>query len=104
MAWVSLIIAGLFEVLGVHWLNQYALKVQKRFIVFLAITFALSLAFLSLAMRVIPMGTAYAVWTGIGTAGGTILSMIVYNESKHISRVFFIFLIIISVVGLKLIV
>ncbi|PWZ96760.1 QacE family quaternary ammonium compound efflux SMR transporter, partial [Staphylococcus pseudintermedius] len=51
-----------------------------------------------------PMGTAYAIWTGIGTAGGTILGMVVYHESKQFIRIFFIFLIIISAVGLKLVV
>ncbi|MBI5974598.1 DMT family transporter [Staphylococcus canis] len=103
MSWLSLIFAGSFEVLGVYWLNQYAIKVQKRFIILLAITFALSLWFLSISMRTIPMGTAYAVWTGIGTVGGTVLGMIAYHESKHFLRIFFIFLIIVSAIGLKLI-
>ncbi|MFO3703293.1 SMR family transporter [Staphylococcus felis] len=103
MAWLSLLLAGSFEVLGVFWLNQYALKIQKRYVVLLAVTFALSLLFLSLSMQEISMGTAYAVWTGIGTVGGTLLGMIAYHESKHFSRLFFIFLIIVSAIGLKLI-
>lgn len=51
----------------------------------------------------IPMGTAYAIWTGIGTAGGTLIGMIFYGESTRLSRILCILLIIISVVGLRLI-
>ncbi|ARJ50454.1 DMT family transporter [Staphylococcus lutrae] len=104
MSWFALLLAGLFEVLGVLWLNQYAAHHQKRYVLLLAITFAFSLLSLSWAMNTIPMGTAYAIWTGIGTAGGTLLGMFVYNESKKFLRVFFILLIIISAVGLKLVV
>lgn len=104
MSWFALLLAGLFEVIGVLWLNEYARHHQKRYIALLAVTFALSLLSLSWAMQVIPMGTAYAIWTGIGTAGGTILSMVVYHESKQFLRIFFILLIIISAVGLKLVV
>ena len=55
-----------------------------------------------LGMRQLPMGVSYAVWTGIGTAGGAILGMLL-GESKDLRRIFFIFLIIVSVIGLKLI-
>ena len=51
----------------------------------------------------IPMGTAYAIWTGIGTAGGTIIGMIFYHESKNIMRILCILLILGSVIGLRLI-
>ena len=53
-------------------------------------------------MTTIPMGTAYAIWTGIGTAGGAIVGMLFYKESTHFSRIF-IFLILFSVIGLKMI-
>ena len=71
MSWLYLLIAGLLEVLGVIWLNQYARSKQKFYIVLMAITFILVLV-LKLAMTTIPMGTAYAIWTGIGTAGGVL--------------------------------
>ena len=54
-------------------------------------------------MQTISMGTAYAIWTGIGTAGGTIVGMIFYNESKKFIRIFCIALILISVIALKII-
>ena len=75
MSWLYLLIAGLLEVLGVIWLNQYARSKQKFYIVLMAITFILVLV-LKLAMTTIPMGTAYAIWTGIGTAGGAIVGML----------------------------
>jgi len=54
-------------------------------------------------MSDIPMGTAYAIWTGIGTAGVTIIGMIFYKESKRLGRILCILLIIVAVVGLRLI-
>ncbi len=65
-------------------------------------SFSGSFLFLYLGMRQLPMGVSYAVWTGIGTAGGAILGMLL-GESKDPRRIFFIFLIIVSVIGLKLI-
>ncbi|MBT2814738.1 multidrug efflux SMR transporter [Staphylococcus coagulans] len=102
MSWIALIFAGLLEVLGVLWLNQFAQTHQKRYVLLLAVTFALSLFSLSLAMTTIPMGTAYAIWTGIGTAGGTILGMWIYHESKDALRISFITLIIVSAIGLRM--
>ncbi|MBI5973325.1 paired small multidrug resistance pump [Staphylococcus caledonicus] len=103
MAWLFLIVAGLFEVLGVILLNELSRTKKRFYIVLMAITFVLSFSTLKVAMNTIPMGTAYAIWTGIGTAGGAIIGMIFYRESTHFSRLFFIFLIIVSVIGLRLI-
>ena len=69
---------------------------------FLGLAFILSFSTLKFAMVSIPMGTAYAIWTGIGAAGGTLIGMI-FMESLRISRILCILLIIISVVGLRLI-
>ena len=103
MAWLFLIVDGLFEVLGVILLNELSRTKKRFYIVLMAITFVLSFSTLKVAMNTIPMGTAYAIWTGIGTAGGAIIGMICYRESTHFSRLFFIFLIIVSVIGLRLI-
>ncbi|WP_204193962.1 multidrug efflux SMR transporter [Staphylococcus sp. GDY8P47P] len=103
MSWLYLLITGLLEVLGVIWLNQFARSKQKIYIILMAVTFIFSFSTLKLAMATIPMGTAYAIWTGIGTAGGAIVGMIFYRESTHFSRIFFIFLILFSVIGLKII-
>ena len=68
----------------------------------LAVAFICSFSTLKLAMTMgIPMGTAYAVWSGIGTGGGTLAGMLIYNESKNIKRIFFIVVIVLAIVGLK---
>lgn len=103
MAWFILLIAGLLEVIGVVILNEITRTKRKSLVVLLAIAFICSFSTLKVAMNDIPMGTAYAIWSGIGTGGGTLVGMLIYNESKNAKRIFFIALIIFSIVGLKLI-
>lgn len=103
MAWFILLIAGLLEVVGVVILNEITRTKKKSLVVLLAIAFICSFSTLKVAMNDIPMGTAYAIWSGIGTGGGTLVGMLIYNESKNAKRIFFIGLIIFSIVGLKLI-
>lgn len=101
MGWLYIILAGIFEVVGVMGMN---LIVKKRHItsyLVLGIGFLLSFGFLSLAMDTLPMGLSYAVWTGIGTVGGTIVGMILYGESKDWKRIFFIGCIVVAVIGLR---
>ena len=103
MAWFILFIAGLLEVVGVVILNEIARTKNKWLVVLLAVAFVCSFSTLKVAMNDIPMGTAYAIWSGIGTGGGTLVGMLIYNESRSVKRIFFIGLIILSIVGLKLI-
>jgi paired small multidrug resistance pump len=65
--------------------------------------FTASFVFLAIAMKSLSMGTAYAVWTGIGASGGALLGMFFYGESKDWRRVLFICMVLASAVGLKLI-
>lgn len=102
MAWVYLIVAGLFEVGGVIGMNKVAQRKHLSSFAFLIGAFTCSFTFLALAMKTLPMGVSYAVWTGIGTVGGTLVGMFLYNESKDWKRVLFISFIIIAVVGLKI--
>ncbi|MFK7693930.1 DMT family transporter [Paenibacillus sp. HJGM_3] len=101
MAWASLILAGLCEVFGVSMMNRWVRDRRWTTMMLLAGGFALSFFCLSVAMKELPMGTAYAIWTGIGTAGGTLLGMWVYGESRNWKRVLFIVLILGSAVVLK---
>ena len=101
MAWLILVLAGLFEV-GF----TTCLKLSKNFTVlpwaigfFVSIT--LSFLLLNKAIQTIPIGTAYAVWTGIGAAGTAILGIVFFKESGDFWRIFFLFLLIASIVGLK---
>ncbi|QDI92442.1 multidrug efflux SMR transporter [Salicibibacter halophilus] len=103
MSWIALIIAGLFEVVGVTGI-QMITKGQK-YVGFAVLIggFLISFTLLSIAMDVIPLGVAYAVWTGIGTVGSALVGMIFYNESKGRLRLVFIGLVIIAIVGLRLV-
>lgn len=83
-------------------MNQF--KEHRSVASFAAITvsFAVSLTLLSAAMKTIPMGTAYAVWTGIGTAGGVTAGIIFYKEPCNMRRVVSIIVVLVSAIGLKL--
>jgi quaternary ammonium compound-resistance protein SugE len=62
----------------------------------------ISIFFLSKALKILPVGTGYAVWTGIGAVGTALMGILLFSESREIARVLFIFLIIIGIAGLKL--
>lgn len=102
MYWLILVLAGIFEMLGVVVINMYSNTHQKRYVLLLIFTFACSLYFLSVALIAIPMSTAYAIWTGIGAVGGAIVGILLYGESKNVLRLFFMGLILASTIGLKL--
>ena len=102
MAWVYLILAGLFEVVGVIGMNRIVKHKKLSSYAILIGGFIVSFSLLGQAMETLPMGIAYAVWTGIGTVGGTLLGMFVYGESKDWKRIAFIAMIVAAVVGLRL--
>ncbi|GEQ06499.1 multidrug efflux SMR transporter [Staphylococcus gallinarum] len=102
MMWIILVFAGIFEMLGINFLNAYVSYRKKVNLLMMCVTFILSFILLSVAMSELPMSTAYAVWTGIGAVGGTLLGMIFYKESKDIKRILCIVVILASTVGLKL--
>ncbi|OEL01205.1 DMT family transporter [Staphylococcus casei] len=102
MAWIILIFAGLFEMIGITFLNAFVNTQRKLALLGLIGSFTLSFIALSFAMDQLPMSTAYAVWTGIGAVGGAVLGMILYKESKDIKRIVCIAVILGSTIGLKL--
>lgn len=103
MAWISLILAGLFEMFGVVMINKLHKDRNWKSLSLLVMGFGASFLFLSYAMETLPMGTAYAIWTGIGASGGAILGMILYGESKDWKRLVFIGMVLSAAVGLKLV-
>lgn len=103
MAWVYLIVAGLLEMIGVLMINKLHSDRNWQSVLNLTLAFGASLFFLSIAMQTLPMGTSYAIWTGIGASGGAILGMIFYGEPRDIKRIIFIAMVISSVVGLNLV-
>jgi quaternary ammonium compound-resistance protein SugE len=101
-AWAFLAVAGVFEVvwaIGLKYTHGFSRPVAS------AITVAgmgASFWFLALALRVLPVGTAYAVWTGIGAVGTAVLGMALFHESRAAARLICIASIIVGIVGLKL--
>ena len=101
MSWIYLFIAGLFEIgwaVGLKYTEGFT-KLWPSVVTIIGMI--LSFYFLSTAIKSIPIGTAYAIWTGIGAVGTAILGIILFGESKEITRIFFIMLIVIGIVGLK---
>jgi quaternary ammonium compound-resistance protein SugE len=102
MHWIILIVAGLFET---GW--AVGLKYTEGFTklwpsVGTAVSMAISVFLLSIALKEIPVGTGYAVWTGIGAAGTAILGMILFDEPREIGRILSILLIIAGIISLKI--
>jgi quaternary ammonium compound-resistance protein SugE len=102
MAWVTLLLAGLFEV-GFTTSMRYTEGFTKLwptavFLLFAAISFAL----LAKAAETIPLGTSYAVWTGIGAAGTVVVGIFYFGEPASALRLLFLATLIGSIIGLKL--
>ncbi|WP_339612071.1 multidrug efflux SMR transporter [uncultured Planktosalinus sp.] len=106
MHWILLIIAGLFEVGFAFCLGKAKLLTGTPQLLWLAgFIFCLSISMLLLykAIQVIPIGTAYGVWTGIGAAGTVIVGLLFFKEPMSFWRLFFLFTLVASVVGLKVV-
>ncbi|MCB2201257.1 multidrug efflux SMR transporter [bacterium] len=103
MSWIYLIVAAVFEI---GWPLGFKLSQTTNqklgWIVFAVVSMALSGLFLWIAQKNIPMGTAYAVWTGIGAAGTFLVGIWYFQDSASLLRILSVFLIIAGVVGLKL--
>jgi quaternary ammonium compound-resistance protein SugE len=102
MAWIYLSLAGLFEcgwAVGLKYTDGFT-RLWPSLLT--TASMAVSLYLLALAMKSIPVGTAYAVWTGIGAVGVAILGIVLFGESREIMRIFSILLIVAGIIGLKL--
>jgi quaternary ammonium compound-resistance protein SugE len=104
MAWLYLVTAGLFEIgwplgLKLGWTPDGA---RPLWIAFAIVTMAVSGTLLLLAQRAIPMGTAYAVWTGIGAVGAFTVGVLMFGDQASVMRIVAICLIVAGIVGLKL--
>jgi len=103
MDWMLLIAAGLLEVIGVIGIKRVAQNNNWTNNLILIGGFIVSFQLLVRAMETIPLATAYAVWTGIGTVGAAVVGMIFFKESKSWLRIGSMVGIIFAVVGLKLV-
>ncbi len=101
MAWILVIIAGLLEsgwAIGLKYTAGFTKPIPS---LFTAAAIILSLFLLSIAARSLPIGTAYAVWVGIGALGAAILGIVWLGEPATPARIFFLGLLLVSIVGLK---
>ncbi|WP_105619423.1 quaternary ammonium compound efflux SMR transporter SugE [Vallitalea okinawensis] len=102
MSWFYLIIAGVFEVVwaaGLKYSNGFTRLYPS---IITVIGMIISFYFLSIATKTLPIGTAYAIWTGIGALGSIIVGIILFKEPFSLLRVLFLMLILIGILGLKL--
>jgi quaternary ammonium compound-resistance protein SugE len=102
MVWIILIIAGLFEV---GWV--IGLKYTEGFTrlwpsVWTVLAMIISLWLLGIAMKSLPIGTAYAIWVGVGAVGAVVLGIVLFGEPADVARLISIGLIVVGIVGLKL--
>ncbi|MEV5781905.1 quaternary ammonium compound efflux SMR transporter SugE [Streptomyces sp. NPDC052287] len=101
MAWVLLLVAGLLEVgwsIGMKYTDGFTRLVPS---VLTGAGVVASMVLLSYAAKSLPIGTAYGVWVGIGAAGAAMLGMVVLGEPATAARIFFVCLLLVAVVGLK---
>lgn len=101
MTWFFLILAGLFEVEWAFGLKHSQGLTKLVPSIFTIAGMIASFYFLSLALKDLPLGTAYAIWTGIGTVGTVIIGIILFKEPFDVIRLICISLIIVGIVGLK---
>lgn len=102
MNWVYLVIAGILEIgwaIGLKYTESWSKLYPSLITLILMIA---SFQFLSMALKTLPIGTAYAIWTGIGAVGTAIIGMLVFDEPRDLIRILCILLIIAGIAGLKL--
>ena len=102
MQWVVLFLAGIFEVtwaVAMKYANGFTVLIPS---VITIVGYIASAVFLSLALKHLPLGTAYAMWTGFGIVGTSILGIVLFHEKLSLPQVVCVLLIVVGIVGLKL--
>ena len=102
MQWIMLLLAGISEI---TW--AYFMKLSNGFTkvvpsITTLVFYVLSAVFLSLALKKLPLGTAYAMWTGLGIVGTSVLGILIYKETLNAAQIICIVLIVCGIVGLKI--
>jgi quaternary ammonium compound-resistance protein SugE len=102
MAWVILVVAGLFEVgwaIGLKYTEGFT---RPWAVIWTVLAMIISLALLGIAMKSLPVGTAYSVWVGVGAVGTVILGIVLLGEPANAARLISVALILAGIIGLKL--
>lgn len=105
MAWVYLLLAGIFEIFFTTMMKlSNGFSMERPVYVVLFCLFALcSFSMMNLAIKGIPLGTAYAIWTGIGVLGTTVMGIVFFHDPTDWLRLLFLGMLLVSVIGLKLV-
>ncbi len=101
LAWIILIIAGLFEVcwaIGLKYSEGFTKLVPSAFTL---VTLGVSMYLLAKASEVLPIGTAYGVWVGVGAFGAAVLGVVLFKEPASFARLFFLAMLLVSIIGLR---
>jgi quaternary ammonium compound-resistance protein SugE len=101
LAWLLLVLAGLLEIIWSVSMKASHGFTRHHFTATTLVAAALSFWLLGLALRQLPVGTAYAVWTGIGAVGAALLGIVLFGESLSVARIGCIALIVLGILGLK---
>lgn len=102
MAWILLVLAGLLEVcwaVGLKYTDGFRKPIPSVLVILAIIA---SMGLLAHAARSLPIGTAYAVWVGIGALGAAILGVVLFHEPVTLGRVAFLLMLLVSIIGLKM--
>lgn len=102
MKWLKLLVASIFEVswaVAMNFSDGFSKPIPS---IITVVGYIASAVFLSMALKELPLGTAYAIWTGIGIVGTSVLGVLLFNETLTIPQVICITMIVIGIVGLKL--
>ncbi|QKF73521.1 QacE family quaternary ammonium compound efflux SMR transporter [Aliarcobacter faecis] len=102
MSWGILILAGIFEIFWATGLKYSEGFTKLTPSIVTIVTMSISFYLLSLSLKSLPLGTAYAVWVGIGTIGTVIAGIFLFNESINLIRLISIILILLGIIGLKI--
>lgn len=106
MSWFLLLLAGCIELGFTYSLGRVSRAVGIEKVLWIAVmlvTITVSLTLVERSLKEIPIGTAYAVWTGIGAVGTVVMGIVIFKEPASFMRLFFIFTLVCSIIGLKLV-
>lgn len=102
MEWLYLFIAAFGEIGFVIFLKMSDGFKRHQYTILAALSVSAGFYFLAIAMEVLPLGTAYTIWTGIGAIGSVLLGIIFFNEDRSFKKFFFLFMILAGIVGIRL--
>ncbi len=102
-AWIALLLAGVFEVGFTSFMKLSDNFTNWFYTGLFLVSASISFSLLSMSMKTIPLGTAYAIWTGIGAAGTAVIGMVFFKDPVSFGRIFFLLLLVGAIAGLKMV-